>query len=407
MKRYLFSFVLVVACMLTLAACEAKLALPDAVKEIVDDIIVDDVIEDIIIENIIDENYYYNAPEGDSNPFIASRQIHPNMPPFTFHRIVGEPLEPYPFSKHNVTIKIYDENDILVQEISGLYQYTSPFNALPDEWMQLSFINLNFDGYLDMRLFSYLISERGNGWGRHYHWLWDSNLGQFVFNEQLTDRLTSVHIIVDEEAKSWRFGWAQNAGNTQVVHHYSYINGEFVETRREETNFVRLQESHDRDDTLAIHVDSWKLFDTFESGDPRMKHISIYTWDFELIQEMRDIRTNLHETFFSPPPTPAATVGFATFDVHLVDYNGDGYLDLAVALWTGGTMRNSPRMYWIWCPEQNIFVRNHFLERLSDESTVSSNGDGTVTTQTYYGSGQWSIRIFNYDGGFSYENNQN
>lgn len=334
--------------------------------------------------------------------FITEQYINPDMGKFTFHRIIGSPAQSDDyFSRYPVSIRIYDENNNLIQEISGLYQSTSPFNHLDHDWMQLSFTDLNFDGYMDMRLFSYILSERGNIQGEHYHWLWDSEIGQFVFNEQLTRSISNTVILTDEETETWSIGWSWQAGRGHMRVHYRYIDGEFIIVRREEWNLVRIHESHEFDDMLRIHVDSSDLPDYAEGGEPRIKHIGIYAdRESSLIQEIRDIRTNLYSAaFHAPPPTPQAKHRFEIFALHFADYNNDGYLDMALATWAGGSLQNSPRMYWLWCTEQHIFVRNEFLERLSDESTVSTTEDGMIVSMSFEGSGQWNRMYFRYESG--------
>jgi len=337
--------------------------------------------------------------------FIDRIQINPNAPLeeaiyLTFHRIAIAGESTYGEEEFDVTILIYDDEGHLVQEISGLRQYSTHFNPIDYDWMQLSFVDLTFNGYLDMRLFSIFHSERYPGWGQHYHWLWDKEAGQFVFNDQLTELLRSVEVWIDEDAQLWSYSWSGSAGSVQVSHHFGYRDGKFVELRQQERNVVWLNQN-DRSAFIFIDVDSWAIEDTREGGNPRIMNISIYNNNDELIQEMRYIRTNLHETHFSPPQPPRAVHRLPTFDIHFADYNDDGYLDLAVAAFTGGTMRNSPRLYWLWCPVENLFVSNTFLGDLSSQSTVSSRGDGTIIAQAYEGSGQWEGHIFRYvDGEF-------
>ncbi|MCL1997238.1 MAG: hypothetical protein FWG65_00545 [Turicibacter sp.] len=296
-------------------------------------------------------------PEIEQAPppqiFTTVQNIHQNSENFTFHRIVSEPIQPlggtegYLFAKYPVKIRIYGENGEFIQEISGLYQSTSPFTALGDDWMQLSFIDLNFDGYLDMRLFSVLESEReGTGW--HYHWLWDSEIGQFVFNEQLTEFLNSVYISMDEEGETWSYFMPirRYATVTAIVWHYRYENGEFVEFRREESQIIRPYDLMDI--FLVIHVDSWLLSDAEDGGEPRINHITIsepmmwgYVEGFEpFIQEIRDIRTNVYLGDFRVPS--GARYQFSTFDLDIAGFLDDEGLVMSLAVAAG------ERLCWVW-----------------------------------------------------------
>jgi len=47
----------------------------------------------------------------------------------------------------------------------AIHQNTSPYHSIDYDLMQPAFIDLNFNGYLDMRLFSIFHSERGSFWG--------------------------------------------------------------------------------------------------------------------------------------------------------------------------------------------------------------------------------------------------
>lgn len=199
----------------------------------------------------LNEHTSHEPPDNEVIVFESSVHIHEDMAPFTFLRTTSgineivpspEPGGGYFFPEFDVSISIYDENGALIQEIPGLLQSTSPYNSIHDDFMQIAFDDLNFDGYLDMRLFSYLHSERHPMWGRHYHWLWDEESGQYIFNEQLTEFLTSAHITVDEETRTWRYGWVEDAGNIIILHHYGYENGVFVLIRREEINYRQQRE---------------------------------------------------------------------------------------------------------------------------------------------------------------------
>jgi len=314
----------------------------------------------------------------------TTQQIHPDMPKFTFIRTFTPSSESNDlnFPTYDVSIYILDANGVQIQQISGLQQQTTPYNFIDQPIMELSFIDLNFDGYMDMRLFSIFHSERYPFWGIHYHWLWDSRQQQFVLNQYLTDNITSG----------------------QVTHHYAYIGGEFTEVRREETNWIRLHPSHDAGQMIGVHIDSHYAPDTWGYGNPQLKHISIFNSDFELIQEIRDIHTNVYERHGFATVEPTAVYSFATFNAHFVDYNGDGYLDFALATDMGGSLGNSPRRYWMWCPTQNQFVENESLSELSIFGAVGSMGDGRISFHFRENSITWVMWVFRYeDGEFVFE----
>ncbi|MCL2620021.1 MAG: hypothetical protein FWD97_03685 [Defluviitaleaceae bacterium] len=301
------------------------------------------------VEYIENVEYYGIADEvlGEYRPepltFITHKRIG-EQTNLSLHRILSQvpSNENDPFPIFDTIIRIYDEEHRLIQEIAGLRQLTSPFNDIDSNLMQPSFIDLNFDGYLDMRLFSYLHSERYPVWGRHYHWLWDADLGQFVFNQQLTDRITSVRLWIDKEAETWSYGWMEGAGETQVIHHFAYLDGSFAEVRREEHQHRQLNESYDTREGVSILVNAPLLTGGENQGDPYVKHIRVYTWDFDFIQEIQIIPTNYNH---DKPSSDRQGVNFATFDIQLMHLNDDNYFDLVVA-----------GQKWLWCPQQNQFV---------------------------------------------------
>ena len=66
-----------------------------------------------------------------------------------------------------------------------------------------------------------------------------------------------------------------------------------------------------------------------------------------------------------------------SFGLHFADYNFDGYLDMALYMYEGGTMRNEPHMYWLWDNTVKQFVYNAELSEISDYSSVSINAKET------------------------------
>ena len=354
------------------------------------------------LEIVSDINQSQNDENSETHTtFVTHMRIHSDMPEFTFIRTVAisEETADLQFPTYNVSIKMLDENGNHIQQIDGLTQETTPYNSIEDAIMELSFIDLTFDGYMDMRLFSEFHSERYPFWGVHYHWLWDNDLGLFVFNQFLTDNIQSGKLIVDEETQTWSYGYSTRAGQTQMGFHFAYINGEFIQVRREETNWIRLHPSHDVGQMIGVHIDSHLRAEEFEFGKPRLKHITIYNFDGEIMQEFRDIHTNLHPNHFAPPPEPRAARRFEIFDAHFADYNGDGYLDFALAIYFGGSLGNSPRLYWLWDVEQNQFVENTQLARFSDEGTLSVMQSGDIGFHWRENSSSWSLDIIKYEDG--------
>ena len=304
--------------------------------------------------------------------FTTVMRIHENKPEFTFIRRAYGVDERVPHERgghcypcFDITIRIYDDNNILIQEITGLRQYTTPYNSIHENLMNPSFIDINFDGYLDMRLFSVLQSERWPIWSKHYHWLWDSELGQFIFNEQLTDVLRVVYISqIDSENKTLSYGWNESAGRRGIHHHVGYRNGEFMLVRREETNWVQLYESHNG---IFIHVDYNVLTCPIGTGK---QFINITIRDGISYVRIQEIQVVVY----------MGVSWTKEIDFHLADYNGDGFLDMAIRREIGGSMGNDPHYFWLWDVESQQFIFNETLTSLSDFTSITILPDGNLQT---------------------------
>ena len=102
---------------------------------------------------------------------ITAKRIHEDMAELIFHRIIGNEGE--------VVIRIYDEEGNLVQVIKDVRQ-----NGYRIEPGYLEFMDFNFDGFLDMRMF--ITSHGGFQPDSHIYWLWNPEKMMFEQNEQLS-----------------------------------------------------------------------------------------------------------------------------------------------------------------------------------------------------------------------------
>jgi len=225
---------------------------------------------------------------------------------------------------YQLVITITNQFGDLLQQIDGLYQTTSPWTPIEGEARQPTFVDLNFDGFLDLRIWNDFHSERGDGWASHYHFLWDG--GQFVRNQEF-DVLTSVRIIPDEENRTWSFWWQEQAGTRQVKETYGFVDGAFVHVGTDDTMHRSIRDGEWDSGWLAI-----RDVITFY---PFARHITIYdvTDMVELGQE----------------PKPLQDLGYFQQECNLIlwrDFNDDGYLDLALGAY----------VKWVWCPDERKLV---------------------------------------------------
>jgi len=87
------------------------------------------------------------------------------------------------------------------------------------------------------------------------------------------------------------------------------------------------------------------------------------------------------------------------YGFRLDDWNFDGFLDISLRSFPGGSMRNEPSYYWLWDSNFGKFVENKQLEKLSDFSGLMVDQEiKQVTGYTREGGG-YSIVYYEYKNG--------
>jgi len=107
---------------------------------------------------------------------------------------------------------------------------------------------------------------------------------------------------------------------------------------------------------------------------PNIDTIQVKNHEGELIQEFDGLRAY-----------PALWLD--SYGVHFADYNFDGFLDMVLSVDEGGSMRNSPSLYWLWDNEQGKFVYNNELSDLSNHSTIEINEGHNSLWASWHGGG--------------------
>ena len=168
---------------------------------------------------------YYNLfAASEPISFVTTQRINPNMPEFTFHRILGAYI-PDPWldipSPREVSIIIKDEHGNVIQSILDLIQN---YRHATLSFGEIEFADFNFDGYLDMRLTRW---HDGGESSRmiDYVWLWDIQNSQFVLNDQLT-RLDTAGITANQDTRQIETWIRHSDGCTTSF--YEYNDGEFI-----------------------------------------------------------------------------------------------------------------------------------------------------------------------------------
>jgi len=121
-----------------------------------------------------------------------------------------------------------------------------------------------------------------------------------------------------------------------------------------------------------------------------VESITITDENGNLIQEITDLQT-------ANQATSETMYGFS-FD----DWNFDGYLDISLWRFPGGSMLNAPTYFWLWDNSVGQFVRNADLEEFSDFSSLNIISESRrIEGWTRFGAAGGASRVYEYrDGRF-------
>lgn len=181
-------------------------------------------------------NYFGGALPADIYTlidFTMTKKINDQVPEFTYH-LIGNKVERYGVSSDETKYYIiYDENQIerititddkgaLIQIIDNIITGNP---ASEGEMYGLSFEDWNFDGFIDIGLWSYPGGSMRND--PHYYWLWDNSLGQFVVNSELMEISDYNSVSVNYEEK--RLEVSKSLGNFgYMTQHFEYLDHKFA-----------------------------------------------------------------------------------------------------------------------------------------------------------------------------------
>jgi len=169
-------------------------------------------------------------PDYEIIDFITTARIHPDMPEFTFIRTLGAFVEePWmtPEERH-VSITILDENGSLIQKIDGIIQGGHSWFDAPDAPIfELQFDDFNFDGYLDIWLYSAINPGTASGAWAHF-WLWSPEIGRFVLNEQLAMISDMAWLGANQDTRQIVVSSRGSGSGPLSTRYYEYQDGDFI-----------------------------------------------------------------------------------------------------------------------------------------------------------------------------------
>jgi len=304
-------------------------------------------------ENVLDYSLVgqTDIAENESNNIIDhvfSKTINGTLPPFYF-RILGEMLD-YPRVRID-SIIVSNNDGIHIQEIKiGVWLR----NATEHNHFGLEFSDFNSSGFLGVSIRRFAGEARHNR--THFYWLWDNELGQFVYDWKLSE--------VETEDNTIKHTVTQSIGDDMPPLTITL---------------------------LGRWIEGWssEIRDMADYVQPNIHVIQVKDNEGKIIQEFD--RLNAH------PPTWADSFG-----LHFADYNFNGFLDMALYLGEGGSMRNSPHIYWLWDNQLGKFVHNQELSNLSQLTTIRINEEQQSLWASWRdgGHGHGGIALEYIDGAF-------
>ena len=360
--------------------------------------------EDIAWHPLSDENIdnlaalvtpRYVPPDYEIIDFITTARIHPDMPEFTFIRTLGAFVEVEimtPEERH-VTITILNENGGLIQKIDGIIQGGHGMWSVAERDMfELHFDDFNFDGYLDIWLYSAINPGTASGAWAHF-WLWSPEIGQFVLNEQLAEISDMAWLVANQETRQIEVstrGGGMGPWSTMYYEHddreFILVAGTFTEWTRRDFVQEYMRTTHRNHITGEVTIESdppdaapehiiMQIIEInpgmeFPTHDVTLRAYRLpensehraqgHQYEIEITIEGRRRWGDSDVVWHDFQVIHGLLAGQATspqnpLNLHFDDFNGDGYMDISAA-----------GFVWVFDPEatslHNAFVRDEALE---------------------------------------------
>lgn len=392
---------------------------------------------------------------------IMTARIHPDMPEFTFKRVLGDCVESLPWHTPEgakyINIIIYDENGELLQVIENVMQGGLSDHMTAGHYLfELKLEDLNFNDYLDMRLI--VSSSPGAAGGElSYFWLWDSYLNRFIRNNQLNTISAWAELTVDQKAKQIVVSSRYSDTGPWALSYYEWEDDELSLVRRTFTEFVQTEHlkhtvttDHDYitgevtvefdppesapNQTIikiievnpymefpahTVRLDMWHLY---REERPFMPTIHVYEIELTITGTRR---MNDERIYASRQTIRGLTAAWGEgrwmdidpqnpLNLHFDDFNGNGYLDMSLRR-SGprtGHIADDAHYFWLFNPScdsgHNKFLRNYSLEGAASIGQVMGAQDGVVRIFSFHGLLSHYLTTYAYvDGEFVFVSSEN
>ena len=355
--------------------------------------------------------------------FVSVARVHEDMPLFYVYRTI--------MPEGVVEIRITDGDGNWIQTIDGIMQSGND-GGLPGHLFEVGFDDFNFDGYMDMWLVEAINRGTAGGqWG--YFWLWDPEVGQFVQSESLQAMTQMAWFHANQDTRQmeihsrgggsgpWRRGYyVYEDGAFALVASVltEWVGRDFVASYMQATytNHITGEVARAFDPPSAaptytiyksVDINPYMEFPTHEvrldmwplPEDSEYRYGG-YQYEVEItiagyrrfaagVQQSRQTIRGLRAGYGYgrwTAPNPKNPL-----NLHFRDFNGNGYLDMALRRSPpqAGHMADDGHYFWLFNPEADglwgAFERNDSLEYAASFGQVMDVDGGYVRIFLFHG----------------------
>ncbi len=173
-------------------------------------------------DNLIPENMLKKFNEPKDEDYVTTKinnKIHEDLPEFTFELISYFNRENNNYAAQTLTITDSSTEEIIQTISIPMLSWRGQTSIYGGEDMGLVFEDMNFDGYIDIRLFD---TTNGNYKVEWIYWIWEPDKGLF----QNDRRLNKISLAGFNQEEQLIYGMDRGSAADHYYQTYKYIDGE-------------------------------------------------------------------------------------------------------------------------------------------------------------------------------------